>query len=118
MPVLSSVITTTRLYNFDPLKPHFYIIKLGLTGVYTLFFLLLIKNIDCGYSLEPSRRGASNEYPKIYVFSRNMKYIRFVLSENVHFLLVKFSVYLNKRIFVTKITYNVHFQGKLSLKYP
>ena len=27
-------ITKARLYNFDPLKPHFYILKLGFTGVY------------------------------------------------------------------------------------
>ena len=27
-------ITRTSLYNFDPLKPHFYIVKLGFTGVY------------------------------------------------------------------------------------
>ena len=26
-------ITKTRLYNFDPLKPHFYIVKLEFTGV-------------------------------------------------------------------------------------
>ena len=32
-------ITKTYLYNFDPLKPHFHIIKLGFTG-YTLFFLI------------------------------------------------------------------------------
>ena len=30
-------ITKTRLYNFDPLKPHFYIIKLGFTEVYIIF---------------------------------------------------------------------------------
>ena len=40
-------ITKTRLYNFDPLKPHFYIVKLGFTGVY-IFFLFLLENIDCG----------------------------------------------------------------------
>ena len=40
-------ITKTRLYNFDPLKPHFYIVKLGFTGVY-IIFLILLKNIDCG----------------------------------------------------------------------
>ena len=56
-------ITKTYLYNFDPLKPHFYIGKLGFTGVYT-FFLFLLKNIDCGYSLKPHRRGGSNEYPE------------------------------------------------------
>ena len=44
-----------------PLKPHFYIVKLGFTGVY-IIFLFLLKNIDCGYSLEPPRRGGSNEY--------------------------------------------------------
>ena len=54
-------ITKTRLYNFDPLKPHFYIVKLGFTGVY-IIFLILLKNIDCGYSLEPPRWGGSNEY--------------------------------------------------------
>ena len=54
-------ITKTYLYNFNPLKPHFYTAKLGFTGVY-IFFLFLLKNIDCGYSLEPPRRGGSNEY--------------------------------------------------------
>ena len=29
---------------------------------YTLFFLFLLKNIDCGYSLEPPWQGGSNEY--------------------------------------------------------
>ena len=46
-----------------PLKPHFYIVKLGFAGVY-LFFLFLLQNIDSGYSLEPPRRGGSNVYPQ------------------------------------------------------
>ena len=54
-------ITKTRLYNFDPLKPHFYVVKLGFTGVY-IIFLISAQNIECGYSLEPPRRGGSNEY--------------------------------------------------------
>ena len=58
----SSSITKTCLYNFDPLKPHFYIVKLGFTGVYVIF-LISAQNIDCGYSLELPRRGSSNEYP-------------------------------------------------------
>ena len=32
-------ITKTYLYNFDPLKPHFYIVKLGFTGVYIIFLI-------------------------------------------------------------------------------
>ena len=50
-------------YNSDPLKPHFYIVKLGFTGVY-IIFLISAQNIDYGYSLEPPRRGGSNEYPQ------------------------------------------------------
>ena len=63
--------------NFDPLKPHFYIVKLGFTGVYIIFYFcskhrlwVLVRtasaapNIDCEYSLELPRRGGSNEYPQ------------------------------------------------------
>ena len=64
-------ITKTRLYNIDPLKPHFYIVKLGFTGVY-IIFLISAKNIDCGYSLEPPRRGGSNEYPQ-FMFWADIK---------------------------------------------
>ena len=39
------------LYNFKPIKSHFYIVKLGFSGVY-IIFLILLKNIDCGYSFE------------------------------------------------------------------
>ena len=45
-------ITKTSPCNEHPLTPHFYIVKLGFTGVY-IFFLFLLQNIDCGYSLEP-----------------------------------------------------------------
>ena len=31
-----------------PLKPHFYIVKLGFTGLY-IIFLISAQNIDCGY---------------------------------------------------------------------
>ena len=56
-------VTKTCLYNFDLLKPHFYIVKLGFAGVYVTF-LISAQNMDCGYSLEPPRRGGSNEYPQ------------------------------------------------------
>ena len=49
--------------NVYPLEPHLYIVKLGFAGVY-LIFLFLLQNIDCGYSLEPPRRGGSNVYPQ------------------------------------------------------
>ena len=56
-------ITKTRLYNFDPLKPHFYVVKLGFTGVH-IVFLILLKTIDCAYSWEPPHWGSSDEYPQ------------------------------------------------------
>ena len=59
---VTKFITKTRLYNFDPLKPHFfYIVKLGFRGVY-IIFLISAQNVDCGYSLEPPQRGGSNGY--------------------------------------------------------
>ena len=59
----------------------------------------MLKNIDCGYSLEPPRRGGSNEYPNLCFDQKYVKYRNF-LSENFHFLVVKFSVYLNRHVFV------------------
>ena len=32
-------IAKTYLYNFDPFKPHFYVVKLGFTGVYIIFLI-------------------------------------------------------------------------------
>ena len=37
------------------------------------FFLIFAQNIDCGYMLEPPRRGGSNEYPQSMFWSKNKK---------------------------------------------
>ena len=103
-------ITKTRLYNVDPLKPHFYIAKLGCTGVY-IIFLILLKNIDCGYSLEPPRQGGSNEY-RTHNLCFEQKYEKYqsFLSENFQFLEVKFSIYFNRRVFVMKERFHIFVQ--------
>ena len=57
MHIIQSVlkgIAKTYLYNFDSLKPHFNIVKLGFTGEY-IIFLISDQNIDCRYSLEQPR---------------------------------------------------------------
>ena len=36
-------------------------------------FHISVQNIDCRYSLEPPRRGGSNEYPQSMLLSRNKK---------------------------------------------
>ena len=51
-------ITKTYLYNVDPLKPHFYIVKLGFTGVYLIFLIF------CSKHRLWVLRGGSNEYPQ------------------------------------------------------
>ena len=56
--------------------------------------------MDCGYSLEPPRRGGSNGYPQSMFLSRNMKNIRVFYLKIFSFLEVKFSVYLNRCVFV------------------
>ena len=38
-----------------------------------IFFHIPAQNIDCGYPLEPPRRGGSNEYPQSMFLSRNKK---------------------------------------------
>ena len=92
------LITKTCLYKVDPIKPHFYIVKLGFTGD-TLFFLFLLKNIDCGYSLEPPHRGGSKQYPQSMFWAEMWK-ISELLSENFHFFGGIFSIYLNRLVFV------------------
>ena len=84
--------------NFDPLKPHFYIVKLGFTGVYIIFFISA-QNIDCGYSLEPPRRGGSNEYPQSMFLSRNMKKYQSFYLKIFSFRRWNY-IYLNRHVFV------------------
>ena len=89
----------TRLYNFDPLKPHFYIVKLGFKGVY-IIFLISAQYIDCGYSLEPPLRGGSNEYPQSMFWAEIWKIFEFFVWKFSIFSVINFSVYLNKQVFV------------------
>ena len=73
-------------------------VKLGFTGVY-ITSLISAQNINCGYSLEPPRRGGSNGTHNLCFKQKYEKYPSF-LSENFQFLEVKFSIYLNRRVFV------------------
>ena len=75
----------TRLYKFDPLKPHFYMVNLGFTRVYMyIIFLILLKNEDCGYSLETARRGGSNGNPQSMFWAEIWK-ISECLSESFQY---------------------------------
>ena len=52
------IITKTRLFKYIENSDIFHISA---------------QNIDYGYSLEPPRRGGSNEYPQSMILSRNKK---------------------------------------------
>ena len=78
MDLFKFYITKTRLYSFDPIKPHFYTVKLGFTGVY-IIILISAQNIDFGYSLEPPRRGGSNEYPQSMFWAEIWKILEFFI---------------------------------------
>ena len=73
-----------------PLTPHHCIVKLGFTGV-CIFFLILLKNIDCGYSLTSTDNLCFEQKYEKYQSS---------LSEIFQLFEVKFSIYFNRRIFV------------------
>ena len=53
-------------------------------------FVISAQNIDCGYSLEPPRRGGSNEYPKICVLSRNKKNNVYLCKPQFYYIKVGF----------------------------
>ena len=76
-------ITKTYLYNADPLKSHFYIAKLGFTGV------------DEAVLTSTHNLCFKQKYEKYHNF----------LSENFQFLEVKVSRYLNRRVFVMNVTH-------------
>ena len=81
-------------YTTDPVKPYFYIVNLGFIGVY-IIFLFLLKNIDCGYLGEAVLTSTHN----LCFEQKYEKYQNFYLK-TFRFWVVKFSNYLNMRVFV------------------
>ena len=54
-------------------------------------FHISAQNIDCGYSLEPPRRGGSNEYPQSIFLSRNKKNNVYPLKPQFYYIKVGFT---------------------------
>ena len=79
----------TCIYNFDPLKPHFYIVKLGFTGVYIIFLSFAEKHRLLVLVRTASPRNQSSE--AVLTSTHNLcfeqKYEKYqnILSENFHF---------------------------------
>ena len=92
---------TSRLYNFDPLKPHFYIVKLGFTEVYIIFLISAQKHRLWVLVRTASAEAVLKRTHNLCFEHKYETYPNF-LSGNFHFLMVKFSVYLNRYVFVMR----------------
>ena len=68
---LKMCITETRLFKYveNVTSKKLKIFRHKISNIFHNF----AQNIDCGYSLEPPRRGGSNEYPQSMFLSRNKK---------------------------------------------
>ena len=65
-----ALITKTRLFKYIQNFSHPFQIKKNKN---IDIFQISAQNIDCGYSLEPPRRGGSNEFPQSMFPSKNKK---------------------------------------------
>ena len=65
-------ITNTWLYSFDPLKPQFYIVKLGFIGVYIIFLISAQKH-RLWVLVRTALMRRFSRVPTIFVLSRNKK---------------------------------------------
>ena len=64
-------------------------------------FHISAQNIDCGYSLEPPRRGGSNEYPQSMFLSKNNKNNVYPCKPQFYYIKVGFKgVKLYRYVFV------------------
>ena len=54
------------------------------------YFSYFCSNIDCGYSLEPPRRGGSNEYPQSILLSKNKKNKVYLCKPQFYYIKVGF----------------------------
>ena len=101
--MINAFITKTYLYNFDPLKPHFYIVKLGSEGVFNIFLISAQEHrlwvLDKTVFLRRSYR-----VPNIYVLAEVRK-ISEIFIWKFSFLVVKFSIHLNRRVFVNAFSH-------------
>ena len=58
----------------------------------TDIFHISTQNIDCGYPLEPPRRGSSNEYPQSMFLSKNKQNNVYPSKPQIYYIKVEFKV--------------------------
>ena len=72
--------------------PKFHLQKLKSFQIKKIsnIFLISAQNIDCGYSLEPPRRGGSNEYAQSMFLRRNKKNKEYPCKPQFYYIKVGF----------------------------
>ena len=80
-------ITKTRQFKYIE---NFTIINWKLSRKNTDVFHISAQNIDCGYSLEPPRRGDSNEYPQSIFLSRHKQNHVYPCKPQFYYIKVEF----------------------------
>ena len=71
--ILQHTITKTRLFKYIENSTTKKKTTTEFSDKNSSIFHISAQNIGCGYSLEPPRRGGSNEYPQSMFLSRNKK---------------------------------------------
>ena len=62
--------TYSNILKISPPKTESFHIKIL---IFYIYIYISAQKIDCGYSLEPTRRGGSNKYQQSMFLSRNKK---------------------------------------------
>ena len=83
---------TKSHYENTPIQIYrkFHLQKLKIFREKLWYFHISAQNIDCGYSLEPPRRGGSNEYAQSMFLSRNKKNNLFPCKPQFYYIKVGF----------------------------
>ena len=63
----------TEIFFFKLKKLKIFSIRFFKIRIQFDIFLIFAQNIDCGYTLEPPRRGGSNEYPQSSFWGKDKK---------------------------------------------
>ena len=94
----TSYIAKTIPRNEDPLTPHFYIVKLGFTGVNIIFLFFALKH-RLWVLVRTASMRRFNVYLRSMLCAKIRKYIFFHLKMIV-FTAVKYCYILHRRVFV------------------
>ena len=84
-----AVISKTRLFKYIE---NFTTKDRKFSDENSEFFHISAQDIDCGYSLEPPRRGGSDEYPHSMFLSRNKKNNAYPCNPQFYYIKVGFEV--------------------------